>query len=199
MGYDNRHSRVVALAKVALPLTALVLLSTLFLVSERVDPSTASLYADVNVEDLAREPRIGTPQYAGMTEDGAAVMVRATAATPDPNNTGATAQDMVAKIEAKDGLVADITARTGRIDPSQGQILLRGGVAMQTSTGYRMSSAEMALATDRSRVTAPEAVHGESPLGRIDAGNMELSRPSADAPYDLVFNGGVKLIYQPEE
>ena len=70
---------------------------------------------------------------------------------------------------------------------------------MQTSTGYRMSSAEMALATDRSRVTAPEAVHGESPLGRIDAGNLELSRPSADAPYDLVFNGGVKLIYQPEE
>lgn len=199
MVYDNRHSRLVALAKVMLPLAALALLSTLFLVSEKVDPSMASLYADVDVDELAREPRIGSPQYAGMTEDGAAMMVHAKAAVPDPGNTGASAQDVVAKIETQTGLVADITARTGRIDPSEGMVRLNGGVAMQTSTGYRMHTEDMQLATDRSQVVAPGPVHAESPFGVIDAGAMELSRPSADAPYDLVFKGGVKLVYQPKE
>ncbi|MFT3690642.1 LPS export ABC transporter periplasmic protein LptC [Paenirhodobacter sp.] len=199
MVYDNRHSRLVALAKLVLPLAALALLSTLFLVSERVDPSLASLYADVDVDELAREQRIGTPQFAGMTEDGAAVMVRASAALPDVDATGATARDMVARIEAKDGLSADIIAKTGRIDPAGGQVLLSGGVAMQTSTGYRMHTPEMTLRTDRSRVTAPAKVRAEAPFGTIDAGAMELSRPSAETPYDLAFKDGVKLIYQPQE
>lgn len=199
MVYDNRHSRMVALAKLALPLAALALLSTLFLVSERVDPSVASLYADVDVDELAREQRVGTPQYAGMTEDGAAVMVRATAALPDANSTGATAQDMVARIETKDGLTADITSKSGRIAPAEGQVFLTGGVAMQTSTGYRMHTQDMTLATDRSRVTAPGAVRAEAPFGTIDAGAMELSRPSAETPYDLAFKDGVKLVYQPQE
>lgn len=199
MVYDNRHSRIVALAKLVLPLAALALLSTLFLVSEKVDPTIASLYADVDVDELAREPRIGTPQYSGMTEDGAAVMVRATAALPDTGNTGATARDMVARIEAKDGLIADITSKAGRIDPAAGQVDLSGGVAMQTSTGYRMHTQDMTLATDRSRVTAPGKVRAEAPFGTIDAGSMVLSRPSAETPYDLAFKDGVKLVYQPQE
>lgn len=197
---ESRHSMLVAWAKVALPLAALALLSTLFLFSGKIDPTTASIYAKVDVDALAREPRLTAPEYSGMTEDGAALTVQARTATPaGAGGSGATAEDVIAKLEAASGLVADLSAKSGRIDPSAGDITLSDGVAMQTSTGYRLSTTQMILATDRSKITAPEAVQAEAPFGTITSGSMELSRPAADAPYDLVFNGGVKLVYQPEK
>lgn len=196
----RRHSMLVSWAKVALPLAALVLLSTLFLFSGKVDPTTASIYAKVDVRALAREPRLNAPEYSGMTEDGAALTVRASVAVPDPNGgSGASAQNVLAKLETATSLVADLSAKAGRFDPSGTGIVLSEGVAMQTSSGYRLSTARLTMATDRSAITAPEPVQGEAPFGTLAAGAMELSRPEPDAPYDLVFNGGVKLIYQPQE
>ena len=40
------HSRLVTWAKVALPLAALAILSTLFLLADRIDPTAAIPYAD---------------------------------------------------------------------------------------------------------------------------------------------------------
>ncbi|MGB3251218.1 MAG: hypothetical protein WBB13_18855, partial [Tabrizicola sp.] len=73
MARVDRHTRLVGWLKVALPLTALAILSTLFLVARRIDPEAALPYAEVDVEDLAREPRMTAPTYAGTTEDGAAL------------------------------------------------------------------------------------------------------------------------------
>ena len=80
MARRDRHSRVVGWLKVALPLAALAILSTLFLLSDRIDPEDALPYAEVDVEDLAREPRMTAPTYAGMTTDGAALTLTATEA-----------------------------------------------------------------------------------------------------------------------
>ena len=52
---DNLHSRLVAILKVALPLIALALLSTLFLFSRKIDPEDAIPYATVDVEDRLRD------------------------------------------------------------------------------------------------------------------------------------------------
>ena len=78
----DRHTRVVGWLKVMLPLTALAILSTLFLVARRIDPEAALPYAEVDVEDLAREPRMTAPTYAGTTEDGASVTLTADEARP---------------------------------------------------------------------------------------------------------------------
>lgn len=200
MTATSRHSTLVTWAKVALPLMALALLSTLFLFSGKVDPTTASIYAKVDVAALAREPRLNAPEYSGMTEDGSALTVRASVATPDANGgTGSTARDVLAKLETPTGLVADLSAKAGRIDPAGSGILLSEGVAMQTSSGYRLSTGTITMAADRSSIVAPGAVQGEGPFGTIDAGAMKLGRAAPDAPYDLVFNGGVKLVYQPQQ
>ena len=39
-------------------LSALAILSTLFLVADQIDPEDALPFAEVDVEDLAREPRM---------------------------------------------------------------------------------------------------------------------------------------------
>lgn len=199
MAGPSRHTRLVLWARLALPLAALALLSTLFLFSGKVDPTTASIYAKVDVAALVREPRLTAPEYSGMTEDGAALTVRAKTATPDAEGKGASASDVIAKIEAPGGMIADISAKAGQIDPSAGVISLTDGVSVQTSTGYRMATARLELATDRSRLLAPGAVQAEAPFGTLAAGAMELGRAGPDAPYDLVFKDGVKLVYQPEQ
>ncbi|MBZ4023580.1 hypothetical protein CKO11_14050 [Rhodobacter sp. TJ_12] len=196
---ESRHSMLVQWAKVVLPLAALILLSTLFLFSGKVDPTTASIYAKVDVDALVAEPRLTAPEYAGMTEDGAALTVRAKTATPDPAGNGASARQVIAKLEGADGAVTDLTASAGVLDPGAGQILLSDGVAVQTSAGYRMATETVEMATDRATVVAPNAVRGEAPFGMIEAGGMQMGRPDPAAPYDLHFNGGVKLIYQPQK
>ena len=82
MARADRHTRVVGWLKVALPPAALAILSTLFLVARRIDPEAALPYAEVDVEDLAREPRMTAPTYAGLTSDGAALTLSAKEARP---------------------------------------------------------------------------------------------------------------------
>lgn len=79
---DNLHSRLVSWLKVVLPLAALAILSTLFLVARTINPDDAIPYADVDVADRVREPRITAPTWAGITSDGAALSVEAAAARP---------------------------------------------------------------------------------------------------------------------
>ncbi|HEY0275247.1 MAG TPA: hypothetical protein VGC31_04165 [Paenirhodobacter sp.] len=199
MRLADRHSRLVAWAKVVLPLAALALLSVMFMVSDRIDPKSASLYADVDVADLARQARVGAPQYSTVTQDGSTLMVRAKTVWPNTGDTGTSAQDIVAKLDSTDGLVTDLAAKSGRIDPAGGPIHLFDGVAVQTSTGYRMRSEMVDLTPDYGVITAPHRVDGQTPMGPIEADQMELSRSAPDAPYDMVFKGNVKLVYQPKE
>ncbi len=198
MHYDNRHSMLVAWAKVALPLSALALLSVLFLFSGKADPEMAQLYAKVDVAELAREQRMTAPEYSGMTEDGAALTVTAAAARPDTAGSGASAVDLKAKLETPGGFTADLAAKAGRIDPGSGAIVLSDQVTVQTSSGYRLATTKLEVATDRTALTAPEPVRAEGPFGTITADQMRLGTSETGAQ-DLVFNGHVRLLYQPQE
>ncbi|MFP1643580.1 hypothetical protein [Pontitalea aquivivens] len=198
--YDNSHSWLVAGAKIALPLAALALLSTLFLLAERVDPTAAIPYARINVEELAREQRVTAPQFAGMTEDGAALSITAETARPDPDGgSGASAAKLLAHMETAGGLVADLFSLSGRIDPSAGHVILSDGVRIETSTGYLLTTQRLEARTDRSEMIAPGPVQAQSPLGRIEAGSMALISNDGGVTHQLVFKDGVKLIYQPEK
>lgn len=200
MPHASGYSRFVAWAKIVLPLGALALLSTIFLISERIDPSAAIPYAEVDVEKLARESALIGPEYAGVTDGGAALTVTAREARPGvAGQTGALAEGLAAKLSAPDGFVADMTAKQGLFRPDSGQIVLDAGVSLQTSTGYRIASERIELATDRSRLLSPGPVKAEAPFGTLSAGRMELHQPAPGAPHDLVFNDGVKLVYRPKE
>jgi lipopolysaccharide export system protein LptC len=203
-GYGDSHSRAVVWAKIVLPLAALGLLSTLFLVSERIDPAEPIPYSDVEVAELAREPRLTAPQFAGVTQDGTALTASAAAARPDASNSadpaaefGASASDLRVQLQTAAGFSADITAGSGRFDPAAGQMTLAGTVAIRTSTGYSIETAALEISTDRTRMSAAQAVAVIAPFGKLDAGSMLMQSTTSEAPHVLVFNDGVKLIYLP--
>lgn len=196
----NLHSRIVAWLKVILPLTALVSLSMIFLVSRTVNPEDAIPYARVDVDDYIREPRMTLPSYAGVTGDGSALTVTADEARPGADGTPEAGHAVVVRgrIETSDGAQTDLTAATAQIAPDGTQVLFSGGVTVTTSTGYRIVSPEMTAGLKVTEVASGGGdVRADGPLGNIRADEMRLTQDQGG--YVLVFNGRVRLIYEPTE
>ena len=193
----DMHSRVVGMAKIALPLLALVILSTLFLFARTIDPDAAIPYADVDVAERARAPRLTAPTYAGVTADGAALTLQAAEARPDAG-AGATAQTLTARLDTPDGARTDLTAAQMTFDNAAGLVSLDGGVTIATTTGYTIATDTLTARMDRTSLTAPTAVTATAPAGTITADSMTLSQGADPASYVLVFKGRVKLLYQPQ-
>lgn len=196
------YSRFVALAKVVLPLAALALLATLFLFARRIDPEAAIPFAEVDVERFAREARIGAPEFSGVTADGTVVLMSATAARPVPDAPGRIAADgLDARFEVPDGSRIDASAATAEVDAPGQRLTLSGGVEIGTSTGYRIAAAELTAGLGETALVSDGAVTAEGPPGRLEAGGLVLRRvgKGEGSTYLLVFNGGVRLVYQPRE
>lgn len=194
----DSHSRLVGWLKVALPLMALAILSTLFLVARQIDPEGALPYAEVDVADRIREPRMTEAAYAGVTRDGTRITVTAGEARPG-DGSGASAAQVAAQLATPDGARTALTAGALQVQEAAGQVLLQQGVLMATSTGYELRTDRMQVALDRTGAESLGPVEGFGPPGRIAAGGMQI-RPAEGSPgqYLLVFNGRVTLIYDPQ-
>lgn len=198
--YDNSYSRFVAFTKITLPIVALGILSTLFLFSRNIDPSQSIPYAKVDVENLAKEQRLGAPNYAGVTEDGSAISITAQSAQPDLDNPDRIlANDITAKIEDANGGHLDITSGSGVINSKHQILILKGGVHIVTSSGFIIDTSGITSSLGITSVVTDGEITADGPLGLLKAGKMEvLPQNGPKASHLLVFKGGVKLIYDPK-
>lgn len=192
--FDNAHSRLVAWAKIVLPLAALGLLSVLFLFSGKADLNDPLPYAQADIDELAREPRLGAPEFSGLTRDGSALTVTAAEAREDAAG-DPKAMDLKATLEAPSGFIARLASKTGEIDPATGEITLDGSVDITTSTGFSFNTATVRGSAEQGEMTAPSEIAGTAPFGTLTAGAMALT--PEDGSHVLRFTNGVKLIYDP--
>ena len=189
------RTRIVRWLKVLLPLVALAMLSTLFLFSRKPGTEPQIPYAEVDAQSMARDPRIVAPEYAGVTEDGASLSLKASQVA---SGTQSVAEDLQLHWERPDGLTADVSAPAADVD--ERLIRLKGGVTMRTSSGWTVTTDQIDAATDKSRLEAPAEIQADAPFGRITAGRMELAPNATSGENDaaiLNFSDGVRLIYQP--
>lgn len=194
----DRHTRVVGWLKVALPLMALTVLSMLFLLADRIDPEDALPYAEVDVEGLAREPRMTSPTYAGTTSDGAAVTLSAIEARQETDDNPAEALALRLQLDTPDGAHTELTAASAVVQSESREIVLGGGVVVQTSTGYRLVTDRLAAKLDRTGLETRAPVSATGPAGELTAGGMQLGQDNrTPGSYVMVFNGGVRLVYRP--
>lgn len=189
------HSRRVFWLKIALPILALAILSTLFLFARRIDFEGALPYAEVNIAELANDPRLDRPDYATVTAGGDSI--RVAAATARPGKTASdpmTADDVVAVYDLTSGAQITLQARTGALDGVAERLDLTGDVTFVTSDGYRLTAPRMSGQMGRVDISAEGGVSGTAPLGTITAETLRISGPDNDR--QVVFNGGVRLIYK---
>ncbi len=194
-GRGDTYSRLVNTLKVLLPLGALALLSTLFFFSGKVDPTQSIPYAELNIDELAREQRVGAPYFAGVTEDGTAVTLTGEAAIPDKENPARFAiQNLSARFEGD--LTLDITAAAADVRGDEGNVTLSGGTKLATSDGLIVETEGLiaSLRTGALETLGPIAAVG--PFGRMTANRMTVSRSGPNAEQQMNFQGEVNLIYE---
>ncbi|MGC3937935.1 LPS export ABC transporter periplasmic protein LptC [Roseobacter sp. EG26] len=191
---------MVAWLKVALPLAALGLLSTLFLLARVVDPANSIPFADTEVQDRLLNQKVSGPYYSGTTSNGDQIAFIAETVTSPNGVTGATqANDVFVKFDLANGTRLTVTSLKGAVDVANDTSNLTGNVVITTSQGYRITTEALVARISSLNVVSPDTVLATTPGGELIAGSMELKSPKADAPAQLIFTNGVKLLYQPKQ
>ena len=186
----DRHSRVVGLAKVALPLGGLGLLSGLFLLAgggERPSPPLAP-----QARGVAAEQRLSAPVHAGVTARGDAVELSAAFARPDPlDPRRMEAEDLRARVATARGATLDLRAPEGRVDTAAGRATLAGGLRLRATGGesgpIEAEADGMAFDLRRARAESAGPVRAEAPMGTLEAGAMLVEGDRVE------FASGVRL------
>lgn len=192
---DNLHTRVVVILKVTLPLVALAVLSSLFLFSKPIDPEDAIPYAEVEIADRLAQPRMTGAGFSTVTSDGATLTLSADQVAPQTG--GAILQGFSGLLSTPEGSQTEFSATSGVLDDSAAQLVLDAGVRLATSTGYQVTTDRLTMGTDRSYMESSGAVQVTAPVGDLTAGGMRMDRSTDGKTHLLVFNKGVRLIYQP--
>lgn len=192
------YSRLVAWLKVLLPLTALALLSLLFLFSRNVDPVASIPFAETEIQERLRGQQVTAPFFSGTSKSGDRVSVSAgTMETAGGQRNAAT--DLSAHIDLTGGTRVILFSDRGEFDMAAGASLLEGNVVITTSTGYKLNSEELQTDFDSMTVTSPGPVTGTGLSGTLEAGNMRLEKREDTGNAHLIFTNGVKLVYRPQE
>jgi lipopolysaccharide export system protein LptC len=189
--------------RVGLPLSALVLLSTIFLVSRSIDPNSAARIAGMDPEQMTRAPRIATARFAGVTRDATALTIAAQSVRSEVLELGDGPLNLT--FVMPEGLMTfpnDSTARFlaagAHLDQSQGALTADGPVTLENSDGYVLELGALTAALDQTRLSGTGGVTGRAPAGEISADAMELTRSGGtDGGYLLAFTGNVRLLYRP--
>ena len=197
---SDRHTRVIGWLKVVLPLVALGLLSTLFLLSRTVDPEARIPFAKKEIQDRLRDQQVTGPFFTGTTTNGDEITFAAERLTTPRGQTGANeAQDVEVTMVTADGGSLPLAADRARVDMTADSAELEGAVTVETSTGYRIASDLLTARMSALDLASPGPVRGTAPGGTLEAGAMHLTRGAdADAP-QLFFTNRVKLVYSPDQ
>ncbi|MEO0391479.1 MAG: hypothetical protein AAF218_11150 [Pseudomonadota bacterium] len=190
------YSRLVALLKVVLPLLALALLSTLFLLSQRSSEEVAIPYSEAEIADRLREQQVTGPFFTATTADGDRIAV--TADTMSVILGGNRAQGIEARMDLVEGGWITLDADMGEVNIAAAHAELQGNVDFTTDRDLNMVSDLMTANLETGSLLSPGPVIGTSPWGRLNAGQMALQTSRNDGPAQLIFTNGVKLVYTPK-
>jgi lipopolysaccharide export system protein LptC len=195
----DRHSQLVSWLKVIFPLTALALLSTLFLLSRTIDPDTVIPFAEKEIQDRLRDQQVTGPFFSGTTADGEQISFSAESLTTPQAQTGANrAEDVEVVINLLDGAELRLVAQNAVLDIASDEAELSGGVVVTSSTGYRVTSDLLTSRLSETSLESPGPVQANTPMGTLDAGAMTVAGKTGPEANQLFFTKGVKLVYTPD-
>ena len=194
---DNMHSRIVGWAKIILPLCALALLSTLFLLAG--PPTDQSAIPFAKIEEMARDQRITAPRFSGLTDDGAIMIISARSAQPDLAQRDTVQVDSLNfEMENPDGSTLVVTATSGELDGRARLARFLGLARLETSSGFEMETNGLIAELDTGIVTSDGLLEIHAPFGELTAGKVTFKVSSDQTGQQMFFSDGVRLIYRPQ-
>ncbi|WP_084860799.1 LPS export ABC transporter periplasmic protein LptC [Salibaculum halophilum] len=194
-GADRLRSRWVAILKVGLPLAALGLMSTIFLLARAPMPDGDIPYAEI--EEIARDPRVSGAQITGIAEDGSVVEV--TAGQARPEGPLIRIEDLRADITSAGGVEIAIRAGRGEVNNADQRARLFGLTRITTSNGYEMETSGLTADIAVGRIESEGPLEVRAPFGDLTAGKLLIDTPDAGTGQRMLFQDGVRLVYRPQQ
>jgi lipopolysaccharide export system protein LptC len=189
----NLYSAVVGWLKIILPVSALALLSTLFLFSRTPDPPGTIPYAEISA--IADQAGISDPRFAGVTPDGSVVDVTARLVASDPTAPDLfRITDLAISLTDPAGAQVQVTAAEGTFNGRGRTAELTGLVRLDSSTGYSLETRGIRADLADGVLTTNGALEIRAPQGQLTAGALRIT---SDGGQRLMFTGGVRLLYDP--
>jgi lipopolysaccharide export system protein LptC len=194
------YSKFVGLLKVLLPIAALGILSTLFLLPDNRSAIRGIDKVSEEILELAASSGIGRPRFNGTTPGGASLEMWAKRIRPiNEEKTITQATKIRARLEVDKFTGATATAGSGIVNTKTEIMLLSDGFVANTFSGYhfKTSGVTVVVATATATTTGPVFVSGS--FGTIEADRASLREIETEdgVNYVVDFNGSVKLIYAP--
>jgi len=192
------HSRIVGVLKVGLPLVALGMLASIFLV--QTDRFGGDLtFSPGDIDALGQGLRITNPTFTGTTQGQdrfrfTAALVEPDAAPPER----AKITTLAGEVALHNGPVVELEADRGDLHIPTERLDVAGNVRIRTSEGYRMAAEQATLDLRAGSLIAGNVVETTGPLGQIDSGSLTIQPAAASGEARrFSFGNGVRLVYDP--
>jgi len=195
---DLMYSRAVAWLKILLPMAALVLLSTIFLLARNNGGDGSIPFAEI--ESMAREQRISGPQFSGVADDGSIIEISAESARPlSDGANGLSLEGLRASLRSLDGVQIEFSAGMGRIDNTARTAELSSLTRIVSSNGYQMETAGLTADLETGSLLSHGPLEVRTPFGMLEAGELLIETSQTGNGRRMIFQSGVKLIYTPQQ
>jgi lipopolysaccharide export system protein LptC len=185
--------------KVLLPLAAITLLSTVFLLSRNVETNVSVPFSREAIDDRLSNQTITRPNYKGVTNKGEEIQVQARQATQGAGDSSPTASDLEGQFGLSNGGTITLESNSGSIQPDKSIATFVGNVVITTADGIEVTTDVLNTALDAIRGDTPGQVEGTGPIGDFSAGRMTFGSEKNDGPVHILFTDGVKLVYEPKK
>jgi lipopolysaccharide export system protein LptC len=172
-----RHSRLVRILRIAVPVTVVLAMASIVAVSTFLNPFQIPIKVDSgNLVVTGTKITMESPHLSGFTPDQRPYELWAKTATQDitdPDHVDLA--DLRAKVLMEDQSTVFLDARTGRFDNKQQQLDLHKDVFVRTSTGYeaRLNSAFVDM--NKGTVSSDEHVDVKLTNGTLTADRLRIT------------------------
>jgi lipopolysaccharide export system protein LptC len=189
----RRHSRLVRVLRVGVPVSVVVLLAVIGLMTY-FNPLRLLGTLPIDLGNLVvsgTKITMERPRISGFTPDNRAYDLSATAAAQD-----LTQPDLVelkqlqARIDMQDKSKVEISAISGVYNSKQETLTLRQNIVLTSSTGYAARLSEAVIDVRKGNVVSERPVSVDLLNGTLDANRLEV----VDAGERVVFGGGVAMV-----
>ena len=197
--HARRHSLLVRILRVFLPLAGLTALVGLFVITTLIPKLGMGIGIDLGDMKLSfngSSIMMDNPKLSGFGDDGQAYEVRADSATQSilsPNKI--TLNGLFAKITLKDGTWAEVTSSSGMFDNETSALDLPDPISLNSSEGFTvlMQNAQVDLKAGTMTSRSPVEV-------RSDTGFLQANKLIVDEDGKRIrFTNGIRLTIVPPQ
>jgi len=192
-GYGT-YSRVVAWLKILLPLLALAVLATVFLVTSDDNFEAGFSFSQADLDTLEAGSFLHKPQIDGVTEKGEPFHLIAEKIAPQADNPNlVVVSTLSGTFIFEDGTRIQLDAESALLDIKAQTVYLEQGGQIQTSDGND-ANVESLLANLSTGEMTGSGIIADGPLGRISATRFRIDTDESENRV-LWFENDVKMIY----